>query len=155
VAVYAVVQGGGPAPLALLAAAAGVALVLVALLAVWDDGLVAGPALLLFSYTLSLADSGAALDWAAPLVGAGLVAVVELGSWSLELRDGAEEGSLRRLRAILLLLAASTTAGAVVLGMGTAHPVGGPALWAVGALTAIGILILIGRPLGSSDVGRR
>ncbi|HET6642506.1 MAG TPA: hypothetical protein VFG93_04460 [Gaiellaceae bacterium] len=152
-AVYAVVHGGGPAPLALLAAAAGLALVLVALLAVWDDGLVAGPALLLFSYTLSLADSGAALDWAAPLVGAGLVAVVEFGSWSLELRDGAEEGSLRRLPAIVLLLAASTAAGAVVLAMGTMHPAGGPALWAVGALTAIGILVLIGRPLGSRDAG--
>jgi hypothetical protein len=153
VAVYAVVHGGGPAPLALLAAVAGVALVLVALLALWDDGLVAGPALLLLAYTVSLTDGGPALDWAAPLVGAGLVGVVELGSWSLELRDGAEEASLRRLPAIALLLVASMAAGTVVLAMGTVQPAGGPALWAVGALTAIGILILIGRPLGSRDAG--
>lgn len=139
--------------MALLAAIVGVALVLVALLAAWDDGLVAGPALLLLAYTLSLADNGTAVDWAAPLVGAGLVGVVELGSWSLELRDGAEEGSLRRLPPIALLLAASSAAGAVVLGMGTVRPAAGPALWAVGALTAIGILVLIGRPLGSRDVG--
>lgn len=153
-AVSVVLRAGPPAPLALLAAAVGVAFVVAALLVVWDNGLVAGPAMLLVAYALSLADNGTGLDWTAPLIGAGLVVVVELGSWSLELRDGAEEQPLRRLPAIALLLAASLAASAVVLAMGAVHPAGGIALWTVGAMAAIGVLVLIRRPVTSEDVGR-
>jgi hypothetical protein len=154
VAVSVVVRAGRPALLALLAAAVGVAFVVAALLVVWDNGLVAGPAMLLVAYALSLADNGRGLDWTAPLIGAGLGVVVELGSWSLELRDGAEEQPLRRLPAIALLLAASLAASAVVLAMGAVHPAGGIVLWTVGAMAAIGVLVLIRRPATSEDVGR-
>src|SRR4029453_5341616 len=94
VAVSVVLRAGRPALLALLAAAVGVAFVVAALLVVWDNGLVAGPAMLLVAYALSLADNGRGLDWTAPLIGAGLVVVVELGSGSRERRGGAEEHTL-------------------------------------------------------------
>jgi len=86
--------------LAALAGVAGVALILAALLVAWDDGLVVGSALLLVAYALSLADRGEAVDRAAPLVALALLAVVDFGSWSLELRDGAEERPLARLPSV-------------------------------------------------------
>jgi hypothetical protein len=153
VAVSIVIRAGRPTPLALLAAAVGVAFVVAALLVVWEDGLVAGPAFLLLAYGISLADNGTALDRTAPLVSVGLVAVVELGSWSLELRDGAEEQPLRRLPSIGLLLLTSLLASALVLVVGGVRPAGGIALWGIGALAAIGVLVLIRRPLAAEDVG--
>ncbi|HMB19169.1 MAG TPA: hypothetical protein VKO41_07640 [Gaiellaceae bacterium] len=153
VAVSIVIRAGRPTPLALLAAAVGVAFVVAALLVVWEDGLVAGPAFLLLAYGISLADNGTALDRTAPLVSVGLVAVVELGSWSLELRDGAEEQPLRRLPSIGLLLITTLLASALLLVVGGVRPAGGIALWAIGALAAIGVLVLIRRPLAAEDVG--
>ncbi len=129
-----------------LAGVAGVALILAALLAAWDDGLVVGPALLLVAYALSLADRGAGVDRAAPLVAVGLLAVVELGSWSLELRDGAEERPLARLPRLGLLLVGAGAASALVLTVGGVRTDAGLALWALGAAAAIGLLVLIAQP---------
>jgi hypothetical protein len=140
-------RAGRPTPLALPAAIVGVAFVLAALLAFWDDGLVVGPAFLLVAYGISLADNGTSLDRTAPLLGAGLLAVVELGSWSLELRDGAEERPFGRFPSIAVLIVASLTVSTLVLAVGGVRPAGGIALWAVGAMAAVGVLVLIRRPL--------
>jgi hypothetical protein len=132
--------------IAALAGVAGVVLILVALLVAWDDGLVVGPALLLVAYALSLADRGEALDRAAPLVAVGLLAVVDLGSWSLELRDGAEERALARLPSVVLLLLGAAAASTLVLTVGGVRTGSGLALWALGAASAIGLLFLIAAP---------
>jgi hypothetical protein len=132
--------------LAALAGVAGVVLILVALLVAWDDGLVVGPTMLLVAYALSLADRGEALDRAAPLVAVGLLAVVEFGSWSLELRDGAEERPLARLPSVFLLLLGAAAASTLVLTVGGIRIGGGLALWALGAAAAIGLLALIAVP---------
>jgi hypothetical protein len=123
----------------------------VALLAAWDDGLVAGPAVLLVAYAVSLGNSGTALDRGAPLVAVGLLAIVEFGSWSLELRDGAEEWPLARLPRLGVLLVAALGASALVLAVGGVRTDAGLALWALGAAAAIGLLILIARPAISQD----
>lgn len=133
--------------LAALAGIAGIALILVALLVAWGDGLVAGSGLLLVAYAISLADRGEAVDRAAPLVAVGLLAVVEFGSWSLELRDGAEERPLARLPSVLLLFLGAAAASTVVLTVGGVRTDAGLALWALGAAAAIGLLILIAQPV--------
>ncbi len=66
---------------------------LAALFAVWEDGLCARPRAIALGYALSLAPGNVTLDHGAPAVAVGLLAAVELGSWSLELRDGPEERS--------------------------------------------------------------
>jgi hypothetical protein len=156
VAVYAS-WGGGSRGLVALAGLAGVALVLLAVLAAWDGGLVAGPALLLAAYAMSLADDGSALDWAAPLVAVGLLGVIEFGSWSLELRDGAEERPLVRLPSVCVVFGAAFAASAVVLAVGGIRTDAGLALWALGAAAAIGLLALIthGDGLAMRDDRRR
>jgi hypothetical protein len=135
-----------PTPLGVVAGAAGVVFVLASLLAVWDDGLVAGAVLLLIAYAVSLAGNEAAIDRKAPLVCVGLVAVVDLGSWSLELRDGAEEAPLRRLALVAALLLGAAASSTLVLAAAAAPVQAGVALWALGAAAAIGVLALIGRP---------
>jgi len=145
--VYAGVRGDGPATLVVMAGAAGVAFVLAALLAVWDDGLTVGPVLLLLAYVLSLADGDAALDRTAPVFGVGLLAVVEFGTWSLELRDGAEERPLARLPRLGVLLAAAAAVSTLVLAVSGLRIDAGLALWALGAAAAIGLFALIARPL--------
>ena len=142
----AALRGDGPATLVVIAGAAGVAFVLAALLAAWDDGLTVGPVLLLLGYVLSLADGDIELDRAAPLFGIGLLAVVELGAWSLELRDGAEERPLARLPRLAVLLVAAGAVSTLVLAVGSLPIEAGLALWALGAAAAIGLLALIGRP---------
>jgi hypothetical protein len=132
--------------LAALAGVAGVALILAAVLVAWDDGLVVGSALLLVAYALSLADRGEAVDRAAPLVAVALLAVVDFGSWSLELRDGAEERPLARLPSVFLLLGAALAASTLVLTVGGVHTGAGLVLWVLGAAAAIGLLILIAQP---------
>jgi hypothetical protein len=144
--VYAALRGDGPATLVVIAGAAGVAFVLAALLAAWDDGLTAGPVLLLVAYVLSLAGGDAELDRAAPLVGVGLLAVVEFGGWSLELRDGGEERPLARLPRLAVLLVAAAAVSTIVLAVSGLHIEAGLALWALGAGAAIGLLALLGRP---------
>jgi hypothetical protein len=139
--VYAV--WGGASGLEGLAALGGVAAIILALVAAWDAGLVAGPALLLVAYALSVADNGTALDRAAPLVAVGLLGVVEFGSWSVELRDGAEEQPLVRLPAVFLLLGAALAASTLVLAVGGVRPDAGLMLWVLGAGAAIGLLALI------------
>lgn len=145
-AVYAAV-GGASRGLAGATGVVGVILVLVALLAAWDDGLVAGPAVLLVAYAVSLGDGGTALDWGAPLVAVGLLAVVELGSWALELRDGAEERPLARLPSVFMLLLGAAAASTLVLTVGAVRTEAGLALWALGSAAAIGLLILIAQPV--------
>jgi hypothetical protein len=126
-----------------LAGLGGLALVLVAVLAPWDDGLVAGPALLFAAYALSVGESGSGVDWVAPLVAVVLLAVVELGSWSLELRDGAEERPIARVPRVLLLCAAAAATGTFVLALGGIRTDAGLVLWVSGAAAAIGLLALI------------
>lgn len=135
--------------LAALAGISGIALILVALLVAWGDGLVAGPALLLVAYALAVADGGTGLDPGAPLVAVALLAVVEFGSWSLELRDGAEERPLARLPSVLLLFLGAAAASTVVLTVGGVRTDAGLALWALGAAAAIGLLILIAQPVAN------
>jgi hypothetical protein len=144
--VYAAVSGDGPATLVVIAGAAGVAFVLAALIAAWDDGLTTGPVLLLVAYVISLADGDAELDRAAPLVGVGLLAVVEFGAWSLELRDGAEERPLARLPRLAVLFAAAAAVSTIVLAVSGVRIDAGLALWALGAAAAVGLMALIGRP---------
>jgi hypothetical protein len=146
VAVYAAV-GGASRGLAGAIGVVGVVLVLVALLAAWDDGLVAGPAVLLVAYAVSLGDGGTGLDWGAPLVAVDLLAVVEFGSWSLELRDGAEERPLARLPSVLLLFLGAAATSTLVLTVGGVRTDAGLALWTLGAGAAIGLLILIAQPV--------
>lgn len=145
-AVYSTSNAGRLGATVALLGALGIAALLLALLAVWDDGLVAGPALLLVAYTASLVYVGAPLDRSAPLVGAGLIACVELGSWSLELRDGAEERPVRRLGSLVLLLFLALAASTVVFGMGSASTGAGLALWLVGAAAATALIVLIAMP---------
>jgi hypothetical protein len=148
--VYAAVRGDGPATLVMIAGAAGVAFVLAALLAAWDDGLTVGPVLLLLGYVVSLADGDTELDRAAPLFGVGLLAVVEFGAWSLELRDGAEERPLARLPRLAVLLAAAAAVSTIVLAFSSLRIHAGMALWALGAAAAIGLLLLMAPGVTSS-----
>lgn len=124
----------------------GAVLVLAALAAAWDDGLAAGPALLLVAYTLSLTSGRPTLDYSAPLVAAGLFALIELGSWSLELRDGAEQRPAARMPTLALLLLLALAASGLVLAVGSLRAGAGIGLWVVGAAAAAGLLALIAAP---------
>ena len=118
--------------------------VVVALLAGWDDGLVAGSALLLVAYTLSLVFRDSPLDLSASLVAVALLACVEIGAWSLELGDGAEE--LRtRLSRVFVLLVGALVASALLLAVGSIRADAGLALWALGAGAALALLAVVTR----------
>jgi hypothetical protein len=136
-----------------LAAGLGVALLLAGLLALWEDGLVAGALLLLAAYTLSLVTSKQPLDRTAPLVAAALLAIVDLGSWSLELDDGAEERPLSHLPTLGLLSLAAAATAAAVLAVGTASLGGGLGFWLIGTAAAAALLTMIARPTRSSEAG--
>jgi hypothetical protein len=125
-----------------LAGLAGTMCVLAALVAGWDDGLVAGAVLLLVAYAASVGGESE-FDRATPLVAAGLLGVVEFGSWSLELRDGAEERPVARVPSVLLLLGAALGSSALVLAVGALRIDAGLALWVLGAAAAVGLLALI------------
>lgn len=108
------------------------------------------------AYVLSLelrSDDGS-IDAAAPLVGAGLLAVAELAYWSLELKGpGREEPRLlaRRAAALVALALVSLLLGALVVTI-TAVPLGGGVLWdAIGVAAAAAALALILR-LAQRDV---
>jgi hypothetical protein len=133
-----------------LAAVGGVALVLVAVVGGWDTGLVAGPVLLLVAYALA-AGEGGPLDWVAPLVAVGLLGVVEFGSWSLELRDGAEQRPLARMPSVLLVFGGAVAASTLVLAVGEIPTRAGLAIWALGAAAAVGLFALIARPESAAE----
>jgi hypothetical protein len=122
-----------------------VALVSVALLGLWGDALTYGTALLVFGYALSLGDNDARVDWIAPLVALALLTIVEFGSWSLELRDGAEERPLARLPAVSVLLVAGVAASSVILAVGAVRLEGGLVFWVLGAAAALALLAMVSR----------
>jgi hypothetical protein len=122
-----------------------VALVLVALFAVWDNGLTYGPGLLVAGYALSLTDNDVAVDWIAPLVALALLGVVEFGAWSLELRDGAEERPLARLPAVSVLLVGGLASSSLILAVGGVRVEGGIVFLTLGAAAALALLALISR----------
>jgi hypothetical protein len=103
-------------------------------------------ALLGTAYLALLGFEGDALDVRAPLVAAALLAVAELGYWSLELRGAVvdEPGAyLRRLALLAAELAGVTTAGVVLLAIVQGVETGGPAIDVLGAAAAIGALALL------------
>jgi hypothetical protein len=129
-----------------LACLIGIGALLAGLLALWEDGLVLGPAAIALGYALSLAPGDTALDRGAPLVAVGLLAAVELGSWSLELRDGPEERLLAHVGRTLVLLLAAFPVGLLVLTVGGVRADAGISLFAVGAAAALGLFALLAGP---------
>jgi hypothetical protein len=103
-------------------------------------------ALLGAGYVALLGFEGEALDTSAPLVGGALLAIAELGYWSLELRGSVadEAGTyLRRLALLAALVAAATTLGVVLLALVEVVRAEGPAVDALGALAAVAALALL------------
>ena len=108
-------------------------------------------ALLGTEYVSLLAFEGEALDTRAPLVAAALLAVAELGYWSLELRGPVvdEAGTyLRRIALLATLIVGVVGVGAVVLTLVEVVAASGVAvdiLGAAAALTALALLALAAR----------
>lgn len=103
-------------------------------------------ALLGAEYVALLEVEGEALDARAPVVAAALLAVAELGYWSLELRGGVDDEPgtyLRRLALLAALLLGVTTFGVVLLAVVEAVQAEGPALDVLGAVAAVGALALL------------
>ena len=97
-------------------------------------------------YVALLGFEGDALDTRAPVVAAALLAVAELGYWSLELRRpvAAEPGtSLRRLGLLAALLGGVVAVGVVLLVLVESVSAGGPAVDLLGAVAAVGALALL------------
>lgn len=129
----------------------GTAMILAALLTSWEDGLAFGPAAILVGYALSLTPGNASLDGGATFVAVGLLATVELGTWSLELRDGPEERAIKHVARFLGLLFAAFATSLVILAVGGAQPKAGIALFVIGAVAALGLFLLLAhstRPTG-------
>ena len=145
-AAYPVVAGSLLNGLVPLACLIGIGAMLAGLLAIWEDGLALGPAAIALGYALSLAPGDVALDRGAPLVAVGLLAAIELGSWSLELRDGPEERLPRHVGLVLVLLVAAFASSLIVLSVGGLRADAGIALFAIGAAAALGLLALIASP---------
>jgi hypothetical protein len=128
----------------------GLALLLVSLLAGWPSLLPWSVVALASAYASALAvrDDPGVADGGAPLYGAGLLLVAELGYWSLDLRGpGREERRLllRRAAALAALAFASVVLGALVLSL-TAVDLGGGVVWdVVGVAAAAAALALIVR----------
>lgn len=121
----------------------GIGGMLAGLLALWEDGLALGAAAIVLGYALSLAPGDVLLDRGAPLVAVGLLAAVELGSWSLELRDGPEQRPLAHFGVVLAVLAAAFAVSLVVLSVGGVRTNFGIAAFAVGAAAALGLFALL------------
>ena len=103
-------------------------------------------ALLGTEYVALLAFEGEALDARAPVVAAALLAVAELGYWSLELRGPvADEAgtSLRRLGLLAALLFGVLALGVVLLALVEVVSAGGPAVDLLGAAAAVSALALL------------
>ena len=130
--------------------ALGVALLVVSLAAGWTSLLPWSVVALASAYASGLAvqDDPGVADGGAPLYGAGLLLVAELGYWSLDLRGpGREERRLllRRAAALAALAFASVVLGAVVLSLTAVELGGGVVLDAVGVAAAAAALVLIVR----------
>jgi hypothetical protein len=103
-------------------------------------------ALLGAGYVMLLGIEGEALDGRAPFVAAALLAVAELGYWSLELRAAVsdEPGTyLRRLGLLAATLAAVTTIGVGLLALVERVEAGGAAIDVLGAIAAVGAVALL------------
>lgn len=128
-----------------MAAAPGVAAVLVLALALWRGWAAPvawGLALLAASYALalSLGPERATIDASAPVVAAALLVVGELAYWSLDLRDpGRWEGPLlaRRLAVLGVLALVSLALGSLVVTFTSLGVRGGVALTMMGVAAAV------------------
>jgi hypothetical protein len=129
-----------------LIAGFGVLLVVAAVFGVWEDGLTFGPALLLVAYTVSITADRQPIELSAAFVAGSLLALVDLGSWSLELGDGVEERPFAHLRTLVVLTVGAFAASLLVLLVGSATAGGGIGLWILGAAAALGLFLLLGRP---------
>ena len=97
-------------------------------------------------YVTLLGVEGEALDTRAPVVAAALLAVAELGYWSLELRGGVDDelGSyLRRIALLAGMLLGVAMLGTGLLALVAAVQAEGPAVDVLGAVAAIGALTLL------------
>jgi hypothetical protein len=70
---------------------------------------------------------------------------VELGAWSLELGEGAEERPLARLPAVALLLVGGMAASSLILAAGSVRLDAGLLFWIVGAAAALALLAIVAR----------
>jgi hypothetical protein len=87
-----------------------------------------------------------ALDTRAPVVAGGLIALAELGYWSLELRGGVTDESgtyLRRIAVLATLSLGVVALGAFLLALVAAVTTGGPVVDVVGAAAAVGAVALL------------
>lgn len=139
-------------------AAWGVLVLAAALLGGWPSVLPWPVVLLGAAYVVSLelrSDDGS-IDAAAPLMGAGLLALAELAYWSLELKGPQREERrllARRAAAVVALALVSLLVGSIVVTI-TAVPLGGGVLWdAVGVAAAAAALTMILR-LARRDVAQ-
>ena len=152
-AAYPVVAGSLLNGLVPLACLIGIGALLAGLLAAWEDGLALGPAAIALGYALSLAPDDVALDRGAPLIAVGLLATVEFGSWSLELRDGPEERALSHVVLVLGILLAASAVSLIVLAFAGVRENAGTALFAIGAAAALGLFLLIAGSVRQSSEG--
>lgn len=103
-------------------------------------------ALLGLEYVAVLGFEGDALDARAPLVGGALLAVAELGYWSLELHGAIidEAGTyLRRAALLAALLLGVVGLGVLLLALVEAVSAGGAAIDLLGAVAAVAALALV------------
>jgi hypothetical protein len=97
-------------------------------------------------YVTLLGFEGEGLDTRAPLVAAALLAVAELGYWSLELNGPVadEPGTyLRHLALLAALLLAVIGLGIPLLALVESVSTGGAAVDLLGAVAAVGALVLV------------
>ena len=131
----------------IVAAAAASVLLVGAVLARWEAGIVWSVALAAAAYAAALAIANGPTDPGAPLVAAGLVVAAEVGQWAVELgRPAAVDPGIvpRRAATILLLAAAGAAVGSALLLVSHAAT-GGIVLTAVGLLAAAGVMVLVTR----------
>lgn len=140
--------GGSDLTLAIgvrLAAAAVVAL-LAAVVLGWSPLVPLGAILLGAAYAARLYTDDVALDARAPLLAAGLLLAVELGSWSIDARPrvrGERGDDLRRLVVVALLALAGLAAGATLLAVADLARARGLAVDLAGAAAAVGVLLVV------------
>jgi len=97
-------------------------------------------------YAAMLAVEGNVLDARAPVLGAALFAIAELGYWSLELRDAVadEPGTyLRRLGLLSGLTLGALALGELMLVFVDLSERGGIAIEAVGVVAAVAALAIV------------